>query len=62
MWIPVTEGTPDDDRMVLVSCTTKNGVKIVNRAYFDGRHWHGSGSMSGVEAWMELPEPYERRD
>lgn len=62
MWIPVDERTPDDDRMVLVSCSTKKGVKSVNRAYFDGRHWHGSGSMSGVEAWMELPEPYERSD
>lgn len=58
-WIPVTDRLPEDDRMVLVSCKTKKGVKSVNRAYYNGAYWCGNGSMSGVEAWMELPEPYE---
>ncbi len=60
-WIPVEEGTPEPDVMVLVSCKAKSGNRSVNRAYYDGRNWHGSGSMSGVEAWMPLPEPYEGR-
>lgn len=63
-WIPVTEALPDDDDLVLVTCQSKNGTRSVNRAYYDGQFWHGSGSMAGVTAWMPLPEPYEevRRD
>ena len=57
-WTPVEDAKPDDDVMVLVSCRTKKGVRNVNRAYWSGKWWHGSGSMSGVEAWMPLPEPY----
>ena len=57
-WIPVSERVPDNDDMVLVSCKTKKGVKSVNRAYWNGHYWCGSGSMSGVEAWMPLPDPY----
>ena len=58
-WIPVSENMPDNDNMCLVSCKTVKGVKSVNRAYDSGGFWHGSGSMSGVEAWMSLPEPYK---
>lgn len=58
-WIPVTERLPEDDSLKLVSCCTKKGFKSVNRAYYWRGAWHGSGSMSGVEAWMDLPEPYE---
>lgn len=58
-WIPCSERLPEDDRMVLVTCCTKKGVKNVNRAYYDGGFWHGSGSMSGVVAWQPLPEPWE---
>ena len=63
-WISVEERLPEDDRMVLVTCQTKKGIRSVNRAYCDGAFWHGSGSMSGVIAWRPLPEPYhpERSD
>ena len=57
-WISVEERLPEDDRMVLVTCQTKKGIRSVNRAYCDGAFWHGSGSMSGVIAWRPLPEPY----
>lgn len=58
-WIPVTEDIPDNEDMVLVSCKTQKGVRSVNRAYYSRGAWHGSGSMSGVEAWRPLPEPYK---
>lgn len=58
-WIPVTEGLPEDGQMKLVTCKTQKGIYSVNRAYYDGEFWHGSGSMSGVIAWMEMPEPYK---
>lgn len=61
-WIPVTDRLPDDDGMKLVTCQTKKGIKSVNRAYYMNGEWHGSGSMSGVTAWMELPEPYEAKE
>ncbi len=57
-WMPCDIDVPVDDRMVLVTCKTKKGTLSVNRAYYDGEYWHGSGSMSGVIAWMPLPEPY----
>lgn len=58
-WVSVTDALPDDDDLVLVTCQTKNGRRSVNRAYFDGQFWHGSGSMSGVVAWMPLPPPFK---
>ena len=58
-WIPCSERLPDNDEMMLVSCRTKKGVSSVNRAYYLNGFWHGSGSMSGVTAWMPLPTPYE---
>lgn len=57
-WTPVNEALPEQGVMVLVSCKTKKGVRNVNRAYHNGVSWHGNGSMSGVEAWMPMPEPY----
>lgn len=57
-WVPVTERVPDDEEFKLVTCVTKKGVRNVNRAYYSGKYWHGSGSMSGVVAWMDMPEPY----
>lgn len=59
-WIPVDEMLPEEGIMVLVSCKSKNGSENINRAYHAGGFWHGSGSMSGVLAWMPLPEPYQR--
>ena len=56
-WVPVAEALPDDDDLVLVTCQAKNGNRSINRAYYDGQFWHGSGSMSGVTAWMPMPEP-----
>lgn len=58
-WIPVTIRVPETDEMVLVSCRSKKGVSSVNRAYYANGTWHGSGSMSGVTAWMPLPKAYE---
>ena len=58
-WIPVEERLPEDERMVLVTCQTKKGIRSTNRAYYDGTFWHGSGSMSSVTAWCPLPKPYK---
>ena len=58
-WIPVEERLPEDERMVLVTCQTKKGIRSTNRSYYDGAFWHGSGSMSSVTAWQPLPEPYK---
>lgn len=57
-WIPVEERLPEDEEMVMVTCQTKSGRRSVNRAWYGEGFWHGSGSMSGVIAWMPLPEPY----
>lgn len=61
-WIPCSERLPDNDDIMLVSCRTKKGVNSVNRAYYADGFWHGSGSMSGVTAWMLLPEPYTKEN
>lgn len=61
LWVPCSERLPAFDEMVLVSCRTKKGINSVNRAYYADGYWHGSGSMSGVVAWMPLPDPYEGR-
>ncbi len=55
-WISVTDRTPEDDEIVLVVCKAKNGNRSVNRAFYDGAFWHGSGSMAGVTHWMPLPD------
>ncbi len=60
-WISVEESVPEDERMVLVTCQTKKGIRSTNRAYYDGTFWHGSGSMSSVTAWQPLPEPYKTK-
>ena len=57
-WIPVEERLPEDETMMLVTCQTKAGKRSVNRAWYGTGCWHGTGSMSGVTAWMPLPEPY----
>ena len=58
-WIPVEKRLPEDERMVLVTCQTKKGIRSTNRAYYDGAFWHGSGSMSSVTAWQPLPDRYK---
>lgn len=58
IWIPVDERLPEDETMMLVTCQTKAGRRSVNRAWYGAGCWHGMGSMSGVTAWMPLPEPY----
>lgn len=58
-WILVSEILPEDYTMMLVTCRTKKGALSVNRAYYSNGSWHGSGSMSGVIAWMPLPKPYD---
>ena len=57
-WIPVDERLPEDETMMLVTCQTKAGRRSVNRAWYGAGCWHGTGSMSGVTAWMPLPAPY----
>ncbi len=62
-WIDVNERLPLEDERVFVCCQTKKGVKSVNIAYQSEGIWHGSGSMSGVIAWMPLPElPQEPKE
>lgn len=58
-WIPVEIRLPDNTEMVLVTCQTQKGLRSINRAYYSEGFWHGSGSMSGVIAWMPLPDPYK---
>ena len=57
-WIPVSVALPEDDKIVAVTAVTKKGVRSWNRAFYDGATWHGSGSMAGAVAWMEI-EPWE---
>lgn len=57
-WIPVEKRLPENDEMMLVTCRTQKGLVNINRAYYLNGFWHGSGSMSGVIAWMPLPEPF----
>jgi len=58
-WIPVGSDYPEEGVRVLVSTCTKKGVKSVNLAYYSDGFWHGQGSMSGVTAWMPLPDVHE---
>jgi hypothetical protein len=58
-WIPVKERLPEDEKVMLVSCETKKGVKSTNIAYYSGGYWNGRGNTSGITAWMPLPEPYD---
>lgn len=62
-WIPVTEGLPEAEEIVLVTDGRKTGQRIVVKAfrYLDGDEskWHGPIGMHEVIAWMPLPEPYD---
>lgn len=51
------EKLPEVEKIVLVITKTKKGVVSWNRAYIDAQgFWHGSGSMSCVIGWAEVPE------
>ena len=54
-WVPVSENLPDENVRVLVACQTQKGFCSHNLAYYADGHWHGTGSMSGVTHWAELP-------
>lgn len=58
IWISVTEKLPEADSNMkyIVCCRTVKGIRSINMAWYDGRFWHGMGSMSGVTHWMPLPE------
>ena len=70
-WIPVSEGLPKKDKykdfckcLIAVDCTTRHNICDTFTAYFDGKHFYRDRYVrnyfiSGVKAWMPLPEPYE---
>ena len=51
------ETPPDDDDQKLVITEKKDGRRCINIGYYvEGtKSWHGSGSMSKVIAWSDLP-------
>ena len=53
-WFKYPDNEPTDDTLKLVITKTKAGTYGWNRAWYDGKYWHGSGSMSGVLAWADL--------
>ena len=60
-WIPVTEKMPERRQEVLLSF--KDGCVITGYLASD-KEWHDSGweysyNIDEVNAWMEIPEPYE---
>ena len=55
VWISVSEKLPSENVRVLVACQTKKGLRSHNLAYYADGFWHGTGSMSGVTHWAELP-------
>lgn len=50
------EVLPEDEEVKIVICRTKKNVATWNRAYYSNGLWHGSGSMSGVVAWADMPQ------
>ena len=53
-WNDALYELPKDDNVKLVICVTKAGKVSWNRAYYDGKFWHGSGSMSNVTYWADF--------
>ena len=58
-WIPCSEKLPEDGERILITngiwidideCQVKNGINALNA------YW----TWDGIEAWMPLPEPYNR--
>lgn len=58
-WISVSDRMPETDKIVAIRCVTKKGVVTWNRAYWDGKFWHGSGSFAGVTHWMRISTEVE---
>ena len=66
IWIPVSEGLPEENKTVMVS--TEYGVFPEARYTEDGWEWaYESGAdyweeLNDVEAWMPLPKRYELQE
>lgn len=62
-WIPVTKRLPEDYVIVLVSGRV-NGLAATNMAFCKDRKWYRTFDWKewkvDIEAWMPLPEPYEK--
>ena len=65
-WIPCSERLPEDEQPILFSTTT--GRVHQGRFHMDNsiNRWYSSldkmrAYNNTVNAWMPLPEPYERR-
>ena len=64
-WIPVSEKSlPNIGKcLVAVKHTSRHNICDSVIAYFDGKHFyrnvHDRAFISGVKAWMPLPEPYK---
>lgn len=55
-WVSTSEQLPEDERMVLVCCLTKKGVKTYKIGYYvqDFNNWVVQGAQN-VIAWAQIP-------
>ena len=66
-WIPCSEGMPKINKVVLVTCKTKNDRRFMDRAKWTGDRWtRATDEMYKVRsakveflAWMPLPGLYK---
>ena len=69
-WTPISESLPNIEKyvdfykcLVAVNYTSHHNICDSVIAYFDGKHFfrnvHDRVFISGVKAWMPLPEPYK---
>ena len=71
-WIPVSERLPEKDKytdfykcMVARLYTSRSNTCDICIAYFDGKRflsYDSHGIVSGVKAWMPLPELYDPQE
>lgn len=59
-WVPVTVDTPKDDKEYLIVTQTKTGRQNINKAWYDGKSWHGIGTHAAVTHWKPTPSLPER--